>query len=352
MEEILVISVCVLLNAILAAYEMAFVSVPRPELRKLARSGNAHAQRLLNLRENPERTLSIIQVGITLVGAISAAVGGVGAAEDIVPYFRTRFGMSETGAEFLSIFLIVLPLTYISVVLGELVPKTLALRNPVRITLLGARWLFIADRLLSPGISLLEGSTRQLLRVFFPRSKAQTPQSETTVEIDSLPQHHQQAVLNLARLEQRRNKDILLPWKDIVFVRDSDSMDDVVPVVFASGHTRLPVTNNGDVVGILHTKEFLAFRESGAKDWRSILRPILKVQANDPVLGTLRLMQARHSHMATVFTGTGERLGIVTLEDITEEIWGDIYDEDEESATRKVFVDRVKSKALRSGAGT
>jgi putative hemolysin len=344
MAEIIIIAVCLVLNALFAAYEMAFVSIPKPELRRLVRNGNKEAQRILNLRENPERTLSIIQIGITLVGAVSAAVGGAGAAESIEPYFQNQFRMTESMAEFISILLVVLPLTYLSVVIGELVPKSLALKNPVRIALLGSRPLLIADRIFSPAVSFLEWSTKQILRFVFPRSKNAAPVPETSLEIDALPQHHQEAVLNLAHIERRRIKDIFVPWKDVNFIRSTDTMEDVVPVIFASGHTRLPVTDNGSVAGILHTKEFLAFRETGSNDWMSIIRPSLTIQLTDSVLAILRLMQSKRNHMAIVVSPTGERLGIVTLEDISEEIWGDIFDEDDDSRIRKIFANRVKVK--------
>lgn len=344
MEEIAVIAACLLLNALLAAYEMAFVSVSRPELRRLAKSGSREATRILGLRENPERTLSIIQIGITLVGAISSAVGGAGASETIEPYFRQSLGMSENTAEFMAILLVVLPITYLAVVIGELVPKSLALKNPVKITLLGARWLFLADRVLAPVVSLLEGSTKQLLRIFFPRARHASPPQETALEIDALPQHHQQAILNLAHIERRRVKDVFLPWKDVSSIRISDTMDEVMPLVFASGHTRLPVTDGGTVVGILHTKEFLALRETGATDWKPIIRSILVTQPHDSVLSTLRLMQRTRNHMAVVIGPNLQTLGIITLEDISEEIWGDIWDEDDDSRFRRLFADRVKSR--------
>lgn len=99
MDEILIVSLCLIINALLAAYEMAFVSIPRSELRALSKSGNKDATALLSLRENPERTLSIIQIGITLVGAIAAAVGGAGAEETLEPFFIKIFDMSERSAE-------------------------------------------------------------------------------------------------------------------------------------------------------------------------------------------------------------------------------------------------------------
>ena len=129
MSEIIAMFVCIGLNGVLALTEMAFVSVGKNRLRELAREGNRDAQRLVTLRDNPERTLSILQIGITLLGAVAAATGGVSIEEALSPYLESTLGLGESGAEVLGIILIVLPLTYLSVVAGELVPKTLALRN-------------------------------------------------------------------------------------------------------------------------------------------------------------------------------------------------------------------------------
>lgn len=347
MGEFLVIAVCLALNSVLAAYEMAFVSVSRPELRRLARQGIKEAQRLVLLRESPERTLSIIQIGITLVGVISAAVGGAGAVESIVPYLQMRLGLGETSAEFVAIFVVVFPITYLSVLVGELVPKTLALRNPVKIALKGARLLLWFDRALSPAVTVLEWSTKKMLQMFFPRAKAVAPIIESTVEIDSLAQHHQEAVLNLARIERKPVKEILVPWRDVIFVTASATMEEVAARVLASGHTRLPVVDTyGYVLGVLNGKEFLAFRETGSRDWLSIIRKIVTIKETDSALSVLRLMQRRHSHMALVISQTSTRIGIITMEDITEEVWGEFFDEDDDGRIRKVFAEKAKSSGL------
>lgn len=347
----MVIAVCLFLNALFAAYEMAFVSVPKPELRRLAKAGVKEAQILLPRRDNPERTLSVIQIGITLVAAVAAAVGGAGAAESIEPLIIQKLGVAELTAEILAVALVVIPLTYFSVVAGELVPKSLALRHPVKIALVGARWLAMAERVLSPLVNVLERSTKIALHAFFRRSKPADTAPQTTVEIDTLSPAHQQFVINLAYIERKQVKDILVPWNQVNFVRSTDKIEDVTSVVFTSGHTRLPVVDDGNVIGILHTKEFLAYRESGEKNWRSIVRPVLKVQATDSVLRTLRLMQERRSHMAVVYSAAGERLGIVTLEDIIEEIIGDVFDEDDDGRVRKVFAARAKSRLIPPGQG-
>jgi putative hemolysin len=346
MDEILVISICLFLNALFAAYEMAFVSIPRSELRSLAKAGSKSAQKLLSLRENPERTLSIIQIGITLVGVIAAAIGGAGAGETLEPYFIQTFGLSERAAETLSVLLVVIPITYLNVVVGELVPKTLALRNPTKIVLKGAKPLFLADRLLSPVITALEWSTKQILKTFFQKSKTQLPLDNAPIEIDMFSPVHQKFMLNMADIEKKRIKDIMLPWAQVVVVQKSATMEEIMQVVVGSGHTRLPVKDDGQMAGLLHTKEFIALKESGESHWQTIIHPALFVQATDSALGTMRLLQDKRNHMAIVAQPSGERLGIVTLEDILEEIVGDIFDEDDDSRVRKVYAAKVKSRVI------
>ncbi|MGE3682372.1 MAG: hemolysin family protein [Bdellovibrionales bacterium] len=346
MDEIIIIATCLFLNALFAAYEMAFVSIPRSELRALAKAGNKDAKTLLSLRESPERTLSVIQIGITLVGAVAAAIGGAGAGETIEPYFRQTYGMPERTAEALSVILVVLPITYMSVVVGELVPKTLALRNPAKIVLAGARILFFADRFLSPVITTLEWSTKKILKVFFRKSKMAPPSENAPIEIDSFSPVHQKFMLNMAGIEKKNTRDILLPWPQVISIKKSATIDEVTQAVVSSGHTRLPVKDDGQVAGVLHTKEFIALKESGEVNWQSIIRPALTVQPTDSALGVMRLLQDKRYHMAIVALPSGERLGIVTLEDILEEIVGDIFDEDDDDRVRRVFAAKIKSRVV------
>ncbi len=167
--EFVVVLACLVINAVLACIEMAFVSVGRPMLRQLAMTGNPDAKRLLTLRENPERTLSVLQIGITLVGVISAAVGGAGAEETLSPWLQARLQVTEPIAEIISILLVVVPITFLSVILGELVPKTVALKRPLSIALFSSRWLSLADAVLAPIVGIMEWMTKQILRIFFRR---------------------------------------------------------------------------------------------------------------------------------------------------------------------------------------
>lgn len=338
MSAILIISVCLLLNALLSAMEMSFVSVSKPQLKLLAKQGQKNAQALLQLRNNPERTLSVLQIGITLVGAISAAVGGVGADETLSPFIQQQFQLTESMADSIAIFSAVIPITFLSVVLGELVPKTLAIRNPMRIALWSAPTMVMGDRVLSPIVSILEGSTRYVARLFRKSSKPNPDSAGSNeVNLDHLSEEHQQYVLNLYHIENLRMKDIVLPWEKVSRLTRSMTTNDVVGLVVASGHTRLPVCEGDDVVGILHTKEFMAYLSTGAENWMSLVRPGLKVRDTDSILKILRQMQEKRSHMSIVHDREGHVVGLATLEDIIEEIVGDIFDEDDDGAIKRML---------------
>ncbi len=344
MGELVVVVICLGLNALFAAYEMAFVSVPLSELRSMVRAGNNRAKALLALRENPERTLSIIQIGI--VGAVAAAVGGAGAAESIEPFLITQFNLRAGLAEFLSVVLVVLPISYLSVVIGELVPKSLALQSPRKIVFSGAGALFWADKVLSPIVSLLESSTKFILNRFFRRRKTEDALMQTTIELDNLSPTHQHFVMNMANIEKKTVLEIMIPWAQVNHVSIADSIDHVSNVVLTSGHTRLPVNDQHKnlVLGVLHTKEFMSLRETGERNWTEIVRPVLKVKSSDSAFALLRAMQEKRSHLSIVFSNEGERLGIVTLEDILEEVIGDIFDEDDDEIIKKIFITRSKDR--------
>jgi len=336
--ELIVVGICLIFNALLACIEMAFVSVGRPTLRQLANKGNADARRLLQLRENPERTLSVLQVGITLVGVISAAVGGAGAEESLSPLLQSRFSLTEPMAETVSLLIVVLPITFLSVVLGELVPKTIALKRPLSVALFSSRWLSLADSVFAPVVGLLEWSTKQVHRVFFARlGSERVTDGDHAVELSSLSDQHRQYVINLVQLEKRQVRDVLVPWKEVTTVAHGLSLQAAHAAVLTAGHSRLPVLEGEQVKGFLYIKEFMMFHATGNEDWTSIIRPILAVREVDTLLRVMRLMQEKRSHLSLVYSAQNTLVGVVALEDILEEVIGEIYDEDDDGSLRNIL---------------
>ncbi|MGE4131840.1 MAG: CNNM domain-containing protein [Bdellovibrionales bacterium] len=335
--EWLIVAVCLLLNALLAAVEIAFITLTRAQARELLKTGKKSAEILVALRENPERTLSVIQVGISLVGAAAAAVGGAQATHSLSPWIQSQTGWGAPVAHATAIITVVLPLTYLNVVFAELVPKTLALRSPVRIALASARWLQRLDSIFLPLVDILEWSTRKILATFFPKSRANQPlASSDTVELASLSLQARQYVLNLVGVEKKRVRDVMLPWGQVDHVYVTQAITEVEAIALRSGHTRLPVMNNEGLFGIINTKELLALVKSGSTTWDHIVRPMSKVSEFDSLFKALRQMQEKRSHLSAVFLGPN-LVGIVTMEDILEEVIGEIYDEDDDGALRRIL---------------
>jgi putative hemolysin len=345
MKDLLIVLLCLGVNACIAAFEMAFVAARKADLRKASRKGDPRAIRLLKYRENPERSLSVLQIGINLVGALSAAVGGAGAHERLAPLVQQWFQVSPHTAEFLALLAVVLPLTYLTVVVGELVPKSLALRHSKSIALKGLPFLVWADRLLSPLVRALEVSTKLMVRLLsWGRPAMIEPPAEASLDLDAISSQGRQYVLNLVNIENKRLGDVMVPWSEVTHVSLEDDLPRVKEAVLTSGHTRLPVWYRRGVAGIVHTKEFMSLLHAGEDNWTQILRSVLKVQDSDLVLPLLRAMQEKKSHMAVVHDSRGAVLGIVTLEDIMEEVVGDISDEDDQRHFQKIFSARARDR--------
>jgi putative hemolysin len=334
--EWIIVAVCLVLNGLLAAAEIAFVSLTRSQARELLKTGKKSAQILKELRENPERTLSVIQIGISAVGIAAAAVGGVEATRSLTPYLQELLNIKIALAEALSIFLLVIPLTFLNVIFAELVPKTLALRNPAWFALRSAKWLDRMDRVFLPIVDALEWITKKILTLFFPKSKATVMHADDTVELDQLSSQARQYILNLVGVEKKRVREIMLPWAQVDHVFLSQPISEVEAVTLRSGHTRLPVMAEGQIFGIINTKELIALVKAGNEKWSHIVRPMSRVNEADSLLRALRQMQEKRSHLSAVFQGSG-LIGIVTMEDIIEEIIGEIYDEDDDGALRRIL---------------
>ncbi|MBO9665325.1 MAG: HlyC/CorC family transporter [Bdellovibrio sp.] len=342
MAELLVVLLCLFINMLLSGAEMAFVTVRKMQLQRISDT-DRRARILLALKANPERTLSVIQIGITLVGAVAAAVGGAGAEEALSPKLIEMFQVSQNTADALSIALVVLPISYLSVVVGELVPKTLALRHSLSIALWAARALYIGEKVLSPAVWILEKSTHFILKLFSFGLVAEDHKHEHDIEIEDLPHQTKQYVMNLVSADKMLARDIMSPWSDVVYIRKDDAIEDVETIIVNSGHTRIPVMHDNEIVGLINSKEFFVARKYKNIDWQTLIRPVLKFKAFEPVFRILLKMQEQNSHMAIIYE-RANIVGLVTMENIFEEIIGDIFDEDDDGYVKKLLAARGRRR--------
>jgi putative hemolysin len=336
MPEALVILLLILMNGLLAGTEIAVLSARRPLLQTQARSGDVRAQRVLGLLEDPNNFLSTIQIGITLVGILAGAFGGADAVRYLAPLLsRLPIPLAAAYAEPLALGLVVLTITYLTLVIGELVPKRLALHRPEAISRAMARPMIRLASVARPVVWLLSRSTAMVLRALGVTSLH--PPSVTEDEVRYMVREgartgvfvpaEKEFVERIFRLGDEIVADVMRPRPDVVALDIDEPPESVRLKVLSSTYSRFPVYRDdlSQVLGIVHAKDVLG--QEGPLRLEPILRQALFVPESKSLLSMLRAFQDTHSQMAVVINEFGGVEGVVTLEDVLEEIVGEIRDE-------------------------
>lgn len=342
MLDLLIVLICLSMNAVFSAYEMAFITVERDGIDELKEKDSSLTHDLLRFKERPERTLSIIQIGITLVGAIAAAVGGTGAVENLEPLLLNKFELSTTAAEAIAVTVVIIPLTYLSVVFGELVPKTIALRHPIKVLRFATKMILVIDKILSPIVTFLEISTSKILKLTGQNQTEIHENISETVDIGNLPDYHRKFVHNLISLKNTKIEKVMRPWSKVESLSFSLTDDEVEEKVSSSTHSRFPVIDEDVLVGIFHWKEWDKTDEISLAPWQSILAAALEVRSDEKVLDVFLKMQKGNFHIAVVNDKNGKRCGLVSIEDVVESIVGNIKDDLERNRVSRILSRRTK----------
>lgn len=344
MWEIVFILFCIILNAFFAGIEIAFVSVDKILVKQRAKEGDKKAIKLLQLKEMPERTLSTIQIGTTLLGSLTAAVGGAAAGISLLPVLEETFKLSLPVAEIIAVLLVVVPITYLSVVIGEITPKSLALKNPYFFASLGVPILSALGTFLYPVVRLCEKSTKILLKMIpFHRIKEGNGErkfyeyEELLTSYRKLPQKGKEYMVNLSNIQDKAVEDIMLGWDQVDYVTVSQGLDEIVEKIISSGHTRMPVVDSGRVIGLINTKEILAFSRGKDSNWIKLMRTPVKFKRDAFLLDSLNVLQGKQVHMGIVEGRDHKPVGVITIEDIIEEVLGEIYDEDDRGSLQRIL---------------
>lgn len=336
MAEILIILILILINALLAGTEIAVLSVRRPVLASQAEDGDAQARSVLGLLDNTNAFLSTIQVGITLVGILAGAFGGANVVRLLTSYLsKLPVPGSETYGSVVAFAIVVVGITYLTLVIGELAPKRLALSHPERISKIMARPMRYLANFTRPVVWLLTKSTDIVLRPLGVRHRYQPLVTEEEVRYmvsegartGVFVPAESQIVERIFRFADESVTDVMHPRPDIVALDINDRVGAVRDIVLGSGFSRFPVYRGdlSNVVGILHAKDLLDRDDSIPLE--PLLREGLFVPETTSLLAMLQTFQTTHSHMAIVLNEFGSTEGLVTLEDVLEEIVGEIRDE-------------------------
>lgn len=359
--ELGVVVVMVLVNGIFAAYEIALASVSLSRLQVLANEHRRGAAAARYMKDEIEKSLAVVQLGITLVGLIAGATGGSSATEDLAPWLEQR-GFSSVTADVLAICLVVLPLTAVTIVLGELVPKLFALRNKEWVALRlspAMRWFALSAWpvvwLLEFSASAVMDATEKLWRPQ-PHADARTEAAELQElrAIASLARtsrligpREENIILGAARLASRTLKEIMLPAEHIRMLGADDSLMDNLIAAHLDMHTRFPVAERRDdpesIIGYVTFKDIVSTLKLSPDEpsLRGILRKIPQLDEALVISAALERLLREHTHIALVINTAGQVSGMVTLEDIVEELIGDIQDE----------YDLLPVHVIRSGPG-
>ena len=359
--EILVVVLMIFINAIFAAYEIALASVPISRLEQFARDGHRGAATAVHMKNEIEQSLAVVQLGITLVGFIAGAIGGVGASDQVVPLLE-RWGVSPSISHVLAVALIVLPLTALTIVVGELMPKLFALRNKEWICLTLSPIMALFARSVWPIVWLLEASASGLMdlmeRLWHPRTHGQFKlESSTLQELRAIAGtartsrligvREENIILGAARLSSRALKEIMLPIEHVSTLNLQDSINQSLIKAHMEMHTRFPVADHPDdpqsIVGYVTFKDIVAILRVSPQEpsLKGILRAIPRLPEQLPISSALEQLLREHTHIAMVCDADGLIVGMITLEDILEELIGDIQDE----------YDFLPIHAVRSGTG-
>jgi putative hemolysin len=351
-----VILAMIVMNGVFAGYEIALATISTGRLDLLARDGRRGAAAALRMKNNIEASLAVVQVGITLAGMLAAAVGGAGAADSIEPYL-TRLGLGPVATQILTLAIVVAPLTAVTIVFGELVPKVFSLRNPERVVLLlspAMEWFALA---VWPAVWLFENSTSWIMSIWRRGGERDTASAESTLqELRAaaalartrrlIGTREENIIVGASSLADTPVREAMLPVEHISLLNLDDRLDVSLIKAHNDMHTRFPVTSSpGDPQGIqgyVNFKDIVAcLRMSPERpNLRGVLRPLPSFDPETSLSHCLESLIQMHTHIALIRDEDDKVLGLVTLEDVLEEVVGDIRDE----------FDRLPSYVTASGA--
>lgn len=358
MTELLIVLALILLNGLFALSELAVVSARRPRLKAMAAAGKKGANRALVLASNPGRFLSAVQIGITLIGIVNGAYSGDAFGDYAIDGLR-RLGMPEGAARPLGYGIIVITITYLSVIIGELVPKNLALHNAESIACLVAPAMSVFSRIASPAIWLLDVSTRLVFRLFRQPMESQTRVTDDEIKAliaeaetaGILETGEREMIAGVMRLADRDVIGLMTPRREVDWIDVTAPEAKMRQSLIETPHSRLPVGEGSTeaMIGVVQTRELLATMLAGKPlDIRAHVRKAPIIPESADALDVLSTLRQAEVPMALIHDEYGNFEGIVTPADILEAIAG-VFRSDA-SGTEPHAIERADGSWLLAGA--
>ena len=352
--QLLVVLFLVTVEAFFVAAEIALVTIRHSRVEQLIDEGHRGARRVRRLTQDPARFLAVAQIGVTFVGYLASAYAAVNLADRLAGSL-TGLPVIQNYSTGIAILVVTLLLALFTIVFGELVPKTLALSRPDRVALALAGPLDVVGQILGPLVTLLTWLTRKIAGSFgadVRQAQISTQELKLIVERGGeqgvLEAEEEQMISAVIELGDRRLHEVMVPRTGMTAVPVTATMDEVIDTFVREGHSRIPVYNEtiDEIVGILLAKDLLPFLKGVDQkpNLRKLLRPPLFVPESMSIDDLLHKLQRRRVHLAIVLDEYGGTAGMVTIEDLIEEIVGEIQDEydEEEPMTVRLSDDRAR----------
>jgi CBS domain containing-hemolysin-like protein len=342
--QLLVIVLLTLFEAVFVAAEIALVTIRRTRIEQLAEEGNGNARRVKQLIAQPGRFLAVTQIGLTFLGFLASAYAAVNLTTSLETAFvGTGLAILKTSANPLALIIVTLLLSLFTIVFGELVPKSLALAHTEAFALRLSGFIAVLLRVLGPLVAVLTAITTNVSRMLGAGNQAQGVMSTQELSIlverggeqGILEAEEEQMIQAVIELGDQRVHEVMVPRIAMVTLPASATMEEAIDKVIEEGHSRIPVYDEtiDEIIGILYAKDLLPFLKGSASErpaLRSILRTPVFVPESMSVDDLLHEFQRRKVHIAIVLDEYGGTAGLVTIEDLLEEIVGEIQDEYDE----------------------
>lgn len=343
-KQLILQFILILLNAFFAATEIAVISLNEKKIKARADDNDKKAVKMLKMIEEPTRFLSTIQIGITLAGFLGSAFAADNFAKKLSALIISSFNISNSHTDTIntiSVIVITLILSFFTLVLGELVPKRIAMRHKEKLAEIVCGTISMLAIILKPIIWLLTVSTNGVLRLFgIDPSEKDEPVSEEDIVImldagvdeGTLNEDNIEYIKNVFKLDNLTAADIMTHRKAVTYISASASKEEILKIIEEEGYSRIPVYSEtiDKIIGILHTKEYLLKYNNPNFKLEQAMFDATYVPESIPLDLLLKNMQTKHNHIVIVVNEYGITSGIVTIEDVLEELVGEIWDEQDE----------------------
>ncbi len=332
--EVLVIALLLLLNGLFAMYEIALISARRSNLHEEANSGRRGAKTALSLLEEPEKVLSAIQVGITLIGIVSGAYAGLALAQDLAPVLK-NIGWLVSYADPLSVVIVVGIVTYLSLIIGELVPKTIALNNAEAIAIFLSPAMKVFSLVTHPVVWFLSISTKLVLKLFGVQNRNEVPVTEEELrmflkkgsEHGVIEKEESDMINEVIRFGDKRASALMTPRVDVDWIDITQTEEKIMAKALLSPYQRMLVCEDqiDSIKGVVNIKDVLSYYINHHRlCLNDILFDPLYIPDQAPALKVLEMFRGTKKHFGVVINEYGSMEGIITLHDLTENIMGDL----------------------------